>query len=84
MKKVQNSPVSIETKEIADRMVVFLAREIKDCQTVFHRGLGSLVVGEWIGVSDRIQLTRTYLLCVQVHDGSRGCLTSLTVFVEPP
>ena len=30
MKKVQNSPVSIETKEIADRMVVFLAREIKD------------------------------------------------------
>tara|TARA_A100001037_G_scaffold298079_1_gene321147 strand:- start:45981 stop:46724 length:744 start_codon:yes stop_codon:yes gene_type:complete len=39
---MNNSQVSIETKEIADRMVVFLAREIRDYQTVFH-GVSSIL-----------------------------------------
>ena len=39
---MNNSQVSVETKEIADRMVVFLAREIRDYQTVFH-GVSSIL-----------------------------------------
>tara|TARA_Y100000814_G_scaffold250344_1_gene196905 strand:+ start:57 stop:800 length:744 start_codon:yes stop_codon:yes gene_type:complete len=39
---MNNSQVSIETKEIADRMVVFLAREIRDYETVFH-GVSSIL-----------------------------------------
>ena len=39
---MNNSQVSVETKEIADRMVVFLAREIRDYETVFH-GVSSIL-----------------------------------------
>lgn len=42
MNNDRNSQVSLKTKDIADRMVVCLAREIKDYQTVFH-GVSSIL-----------------------------------------
>ncbi|MED5578878.1 MAG: CoA-transferase [Nitrospinota bacterium] len=42
MTNVQNSKVSLNIRLVADRMVVFLAREIKDYQTVFH-GVASIL-----------------------------------------
>ena len=82
MKKVQNSPVSIETKEIADRMVVFLAREIKDCQTVFH-GVSSILPMVAIALARLTNAPKiTYLNIPGGVDPTPSKLPSTTVGIQ--